>query len=152
MIYILETDISAEKSIYVSLRKIYGLGKYKVIVLCKIIGLSPNMKTKKLSPKKLKKLIKVVNSLNITITSELKKQLSLNLKNLIEIKCYRGLRKLRGLPVRGQRTHTNAKNSKKFEFSTEFPSSSSSFYNVCQKICPYHEDIFDIGYHHPVAI
>ncbi len=116
MIYILETDISAEKSIYVSLRKIYGLGKYKVIVLCKIIGLSPNMKTKKLSPKKLKKLIKVVNSLNITITSELKKQLSLNLKNLIEIKCYRGLRKLRGLPVRGQRTHTNAKNSKKFKY------------------------------------
>ena len=115
MIYILETDIPVKKSIYLSLRNIYGLGKSKINFLCKTIGLSPNIKTEKLSPEKLKKLIKIVNSLNITITSELKKQLSLNLKTLISIKCYRGLRKLKGLPVRGQRTHTNAKNSRKLK-------------------------------------
>ena len=116
MIYILETDISLKKSIYFSLKKVYGLGKHKTAFLCKRLGLSPNLKTKKLSSEKLKKLIKLVNYLNITIASELKKQLSLNLKNLISIKCYKGLRKLRGLPVRGQRTHTNAKNSKKCKF------------------------------------
>ena len=116
MIYILETDISVKKSIYTSLRNIYGLGKYKINFLCKTIGLSPNMKTEKLSSEKLKKLVKVVNSLNIIITSELKKQLSLNLKTLISIKCYRGLRKLKRLPVRGQRTHTNAKTSRKIKY------------------------------------
>ena len=115
MIYIFDTDIDNSKSITISLKKIYGLGKHKVNFLCKIAGLSPNIKTKKLSPEKLKKLIKLVSYFNITITSELKKQLSLNLKSLISIKCYRGLRRLRGLPVRGQRTHTNAKNSKRFK-------------------------------------
>lgn len=116
MIYILETDILATKPLYFSLRKIYGLGKYKTTFLCKMLGLSPNLKTEKLSSEKLNKLIKTVDDLNIVITSELKKELSLNLKNLVSIKCYKGLRRLKGLPVRGQRTHTNAKNAKKFKY------------------------------------
>lgn len=116
MIYILETDIIANKSLYFSLRKIYGLGKRKATFLCKMLGLSPNLKTEELSTEKFNKLIKTVEDLNIIITSDLKKELSLNLKNLISIKCYKGLRRLKGLPVRGQRTHTNAKNAKKFKY------------------------------------
>ena len=113
MIYILETDILPEKPLYFSLRKIYGLGKCKAVFLCKLLGLSPNLKTRKLPTKKLNKLIKIVDNWDIKITSDLKKELSLNLKNLISIKCYKGLRRLKGLPIRGQRTRTNAKNAKK---------------------------------------
>ena len=116
MIYILETDITSHKPLYFSLRKVYGLGKYKTIFLCKILGISTNLKTEKLSPEKLNKLIKTVDNFNIIITSELKKELSLNLKNLISIKCYKGLRRFKKLPVRGQRTRTNAKNAKKCKY------------------------------------
>lgn len=116
MVYILETEILFKKSIYFSLIKIYGLGKRRVNFLCKNLGLSPNLKTEELSFEKLNKLIKTVESLDIIITSELKKELSLNLKNLISIKCYKGLRRLKGLPVRGQRTHTNSKNARKFNY------------------------------------
>ena len=59
------------------------------------------------------KLIKSIERSDLVITSELKKLQSLFLKNLVNIKSYRGLRKIQGLPVRGQRTHTNAKTAKK---------------------------------------
>ena len=113
MLYILETEIISNKSIYFSLRKVYGLGSTKVNLLCKKLGVSPNLKVYNLSAKKLKKLIKFIEILNIKVSSELKKNISLNLQTLVNIKSYRGLRKLKGLPVRGQRTHSNAKTSKK---------------------------------------
>jgi small subunit ribosomal protein S13 len=55
----------------------------------------------------------MIDSLDLTLNNELKKLKSLTLKNLIQIKSYRGLRRVRGLPVRGQRTHTNAKSARK---------------------------------------
>lgn len=115
MIYILETDILSNKSIFFSLQKVYGLGPSKINFLCKKLGLSPNLQTSKVSTIKLNKLIKMIEISNIKITAELKKELSLTFKNLISIKSYRGLRRLKGLPVRGQRTHTNSKTSKKLK-------------------------------------
>lgn len=115
MIYILDTEISNKKSIFFSLRKVYGLGLFQTKFVCKQLGLSPNLKTSNLSVEQINKLIKYIENSDLKITSELKKVQSLILKNLINIKSYRGLRRLKGLPVRGQRTHTNSRTSRKIK-------------------------------------
>ena len=114
MIYIFETEISNLKTVQFSLKQIYGLGKFQTLIICKKLGLSKNLKTSNLTNDQILKLIKIIENSNLKITSELKKLQIFNLKELVNIKCYKGLRRLKGLPVRGQRTHTNSKTSKKF--------------------------------------
>lgn len=114
MIYIFETEILNFKTIQVSLKKIYGLGNHQTNQICKKLGFNINLKTSKLSNDQIFKLVKTVEENEAKITNELKKLQIFALKNLIDIKCYRGLRKINGLPVRGQRTHTNAKTAKKY--------------------------------------
>ena len=63
---------------------------------------------------RVEKIIKIIDNSSLKITNDLKKHQIFNLRKLIEIKCYSGLRRIKGLPVRGQRTHTNAKTAKKF--------------------------------------
>jgi small subunit ribosomal protein S13 len=72
-----------------------------------------NLKVKDLTQEQTVGILQVVESLNLTLNNELKKFKSLSLKKLVAIKSYRGLRRVRGLPVRGQRTHTNAKSARK---------------------------------------
>ena len=72
-----------------------------------------NLKTKNLTQEQVIEILQLIDSLNLTLNNELKKLKSLTLKTLVSIKSYRGLRRIRGLPVRGQRTHTNAKSAKK---------------------------------------
>lgn len=112
MIYIFETELSTLKTVKIALKKIYGLGNYQTTLLCKQLGFSSNLKITSLTNEQIAKLIRLIESSSLVITSELKKLQVFNLKLLIDIKCYKGLRRLRGLPVRGQRTHTNSKNSK----------------------------------------
>lgn len=113
MIYIFETEILNNKSLIFSLKKIYGLGKFQTTFLCKKLGFSQNLKTSELTNEQIIRLIKLIENSNLKITNELKKLQIFALKNLIEIKSYHGLRRLKGLPVRGQRTHTNAKTAKR---------------------------------------
>jgi small subunit ribosomal protein S13 len=113
MIYIFETEILNNKPIYFSLQKIYGIGKKQSNLLCKKLGFSYNLKTSNLSSDQLVKLIKSIEKSQLILTNELKKYQSLSLRTLIDIKSYKGLRRLKGLPVRGQRTHTNAQTAKK---------------------------------------
>ena len=68
----------------------------------------------KLTPEQIIKLIKFIENLNLLINANLKKEKIILAKKLVQIKTYRGIRKLRGLPIRGQRTHTNAKTASKF--------------------------------------
>ena len=112
MIYIFETEISNSKTLQFSLQKIYGLGNYQTSIICKKLGFVANLKTSKLTNDQIIKLIKTIENSNLKITSELKKLQVFTLKILIDIKCYKGLRRIKGLPVRGQRTHTNAKTAK----------------------------------------
>ena len=112
MIYIFETEIPNIKSIQFSLQKIYGIGKQHSFLFCKQLGFSKNLKTSELSKDQIIKLTKTISSSDLVITNQLKKFQILLLQNLINIKSYRGLRRLQGLPVRGQRTHTNSKTSK----------------------------------------
>ena len=115
MVYLLETKLPDTKSVLLSLTYIYGIGYSTSILICKKLGLSLNFKTNNLTREQIVELLKLIDSLNLPLNNELKKIKSLSLKKLINIKSYRGLRRLRGLPVRGQRTHTNAKSSKKIK-------------------------------------
>lgn len=82
-------------------------------MFCKKLGFSINYKLSKLTDDQIFKLIKLVETSNLVINNYLKKSKILLAKKLVQIKTYRGIRKLRGLPVRGQRTHTNAKTCRK---------------------------------------
>jgi small subunit ribosomal protein S13 len=113
MIYLLETKLHENKSVLFALTNIYGIGKSTASLICKKLGFSINLKIKDLTQEQTVEILHVVELLNLTLNNELKKFKSLSLKNLISIKSYRGLRRVRGLPVRGQRTHTNAKSARK---------------------------------------
>ena len=115
MIYIFETEILNFKTIQFSLQKIYGLGKHQSSQICKKLGFTSNLKVNFLNNDQIFKLIKTIEEMELKITSELKKSQVFALKKLVDIKSYRGLRKIRGLPVRGQRTHTNAKTAKQYK-------------------------------------
>ena len=113
MIYILETELPENKSIYFSLTKIFGIGKFQSSLICKKIGLSLNCKLSKLTANQIVKLVKFIENSSLLINSNLKKYKITSINKLIQIKTYKGIRRLRGLPVRGQRTHTNAKTTSK---------------------------------------
>jgi small subunit ribosomal protein S13 len=113
MVYLFESELPENKSVFLSLMHIYGLGKFNSLLICRRLGFSRNLKVKNLSKEHINKLIKTIEHLNIKLASDLKKSKILATKKLISIKSYKGLRKTRGFPVRGQRTHTNAKTSRK---------------------------------------
>lgn len=113
MLYLLETNLPDQKSIFFALTKIQGIGKKTAFFICKKLGFSINLKVKNLSQEQISGILQVVDYLELPLNNELKKLKSMTLKKLINIKSYRGLRRVKGLPVRGQRTHTNAKSAKK---------------------------------------
>jgi len=113
MIYLLESQLSENKSIFFALQSVYGIGKTNSFLICKKLGFSENFKVKTLTKDQILKMLKLVESLDIKFGSDLKKLKVLVLKKLILIKSYRGIRKKQGLPVRGQRTHTNARTARK---------------------------------------
>ena len=113
MLYLLETNLPENKSVGFALTHIYGIGRSTAFQICKKLGFSINLKIKDLTQEQTVEIIQLIDSSNLTLNNELKKLKSLTLKNLINIKSYKGLRRVRGLPVRGQRTHTNAKSAKK---------------------------------------
>ena len=113
MLYFLETKLSEHKSVCFALTKIYGIGKTTAFIICKKLGFSINLKVKDLTQEQVIEMLQLIDSLNLNLNNELKKLQSLTLQNLTSIKSYKGLRRMRGLPVRGQRTHTNAKSAKK---------------------------------------
>lgn len=113
MIYIFETKLPENKPVFFSLTYVYGIGKKTSYLICKKLGFSMNLKIKNITQDQSVSIIKIIDSSQLVLSNELKKVKSFSLKKLISIKSYRGLRKLKGLPVRGQRTHTNAKSAGK---------------------------------------
>ena len=116
MVYILETNLSKNKPIFFALTKIYGININTSISICKKLGFSKNLKIKNLTDKQLKNITSFVNNLELNINNDLKKLQTVKIKNLISIKSYRGLRRLKKFPVRGQRTRSNASTAKKLNF------------------------------------
>ena len=109
--YFLDTNFQDNKTILFELKRVYGIGHSKSIMICQKLGFSPNYKISELSFSQLNKLYSVTK--NFKLNSNLK-QIEYNTwSKLVKIKSYKGLRKLKGFPVRGQRTRSNAKTSKK---------------------------------------
>ena len=115
MIYLAETELSKNKPIIFALTDIYGIGYSTSKLICNKLGFSINLKVKNLSEEQSVELLKIIKSLNLVLAGDLKKSKIINLKKLLNIKSYRGLRRTKGYPVRGQRTHTNARTARKFK-------------------------------------
>lgn len=113
MLYIFESELPENKSIFFALTHIQGIGKYNSLLICKQLGFSKNLKLKNLSREQVSRLIKFIESLNLLLVGDLRKLRLILAKKSISIKSYRGLRKTQGLPIRGQRTHTNARSARK---------------------------------------
>jgi small subunit ribosomal protein S13 len=113
MIYLLETELLDKKPIHKALYNVFGIGKFYSLFFCKKLGFSKNLKVFELTEDQKLKLIRLIENSKLLINSDLKRLLNLEQKKLVNIKAYRGLRKLKGFPVRGQRTRSNARTAKK---------------------------------------
>jgi small subunit ribosomal protein S13 len=108
---ILGVDIPNDKPTHISLRYIYGIGPSLALRLCEHANVNPQRKAKELSDEEIARLAGILDR-EYTVEGPLRRQLQQNIARLKEIGCYRGLRHRRGLPVRGQRTRTNARTRK----------------------------------------
>ncbi|MDY7009404.1 MAG: 30S ribosomal protein S13 [Planctomycetota bacterium] len=104
-------DIPNDKPVFVALRYIYGIGPATAMDICRKAELDPQVKAGKLSEQELSKIASVLEG-DCVIEGQLRRQIQQNIARLRDIRCYRGLRHRRGLPVRGQRTKTNARTRK----------------------------------------
>ncbi len=111
MVRISGVDIPNDKHICRSLTYIFGIGRSTAEKILDKLNIKKGMKTKDLSEDELVKIREYIEN-NCTIEGDLRREVSQNIKRLIEINSYRGIRHKRGLPVRGQRTHTNARTRK----------------------------------------
>ncbi len=109
---LLGVDIPGEKRIEASLPYIYGIGPNTAKRMLEQANIDPNVRAKDLTQGQISEIISVITSSKIMIEGDLRRELQGNLKRLQAINCYRGIRHRRGLPVRGQRTSTNARTRK----------------------------------------
>ena len=91
---------------------VYGIGRTTSQKVLNRAGVDWNTKVKDLTVDQESAIRDAINDLSLVLEGDLRKEVTLNIKRLVEIKCYRGMRHLRSLPVRGQRTHTNARTRK----------------------------------------
>jgi len=109
---ILGVDIPGDKRIDIALRYIYGLGPATASEILERAQLDPSLRAKNLDEQQLSQIVHALQEGKYVIEGDLRREIGLNLKRMQAIKCYRGVRHLRGLPVRGQRTSTNARTRK----------------------------------------
>lgn len=103
-------NIPTNKHLVVALTSIFGIGKTRANLICKQSGISPATKVKTLAEPEVEKLRDEVAK--FTVEGDLRRETAMNIKRLMDLGCYRGMRHRRGLPVRGQRTRTNARTRK----------------------------------------
>nr|VFJ63197.1 MAG: SSU ribosomal protein S13P [Candidatus Kentron sp. FW] len=103
-------NIPDRKHTWVSLTSVYGIGRATALNICSVSGIDPNILIKDLGDLELDRLR--VEVAKYVVEGDLRREVSMNIKRLMDLGCYRGLRHRRGLPVRGQRTHTNARTRK----------------------------------------
>jgi small subunit ribosomal protein S13 len=112
MARILGVDIPGEKRIDIALRYIYGIGPVNAMEVLKRANIEPSVRAKDLDEQQLSQIVHSIQDGKYIIEGDLRRELGLTLKRLQSIKAYRGIRHMRGLPVRGQRTQTNARTRK----------------------------------------
>ena len=103
-------DLPRDKRVEISLTYIYGIGKTRALRICEAAGVAPETKIRDLTDAEIETIRSEIGK--IAVEGDLRRETSMNVKRLMDLGCYRGLRHRRGLPCRGQRTHTNARTRK----------------------------------------
>ncbi|MFH1338832.1 MAG: 30S ribosomal protein S13 [Candidatus Omnitrophota bacterium] len=109
---ILGVDIPKEKRIEIALTYLYGVGITQSNKILKEVQIDPNIRAKDLNEEQISRITMVIQKSNLKFEGDLRREVSQNIRRLIDIGSWRGLRHKRGLPVRGQRTRTNARTRK----------------------------------------
>ena len=104
-------DLPREKRVEVGLTYIYGIGKTSAVRILKEANVNPDTRVRDLTDDEVKRLSEIINETQV-VEGDLRREIALNIKRLQEIGCYRGIRHRKGLPVRGQKTKTNARTRK----------------------------------------
>ena len=104
-------DLPRDKRVEIGLTYVYGIGRKRASEILAATGVNPDTRVRDLSEDEEKKLRDYIDH-NLIVEGDLRRNVSLNIKRLIDIQCYRGIRHRKGLPVRGQRTKTNARTRK----------------------------------------
>ncbi|MBS5793593.1 MAG: 30S ribosomal protein S13 [Lachnospirales bacterium] len=104
-------DLPREKRIEIGLTYVYGIGRASSNRILAEAGIDPNTRVRDLSDDEVAKIREVIDATQ-TVEGDLRREIALNIKRLVEIGCYRGIRHRKGLPVRGQKTKTNARTRK----------------------------------------
>jgi small subunit ribosomal protein S13 len=104
-------DLPREKRIEIALQYIYGIGRTTAKLICEKSHVKVQTRTKDLTDDEVRRIRETIEQ-NLKVEGDLRREVSMNIKRLMDLGCYRGLRHRKGLPVRGQRTHTNARTRK----------------------------------------
>ncbi len=104
-------DLPREKRVEIGLTYLYGIGRTSATKICAEVGIDPSTRVRDLTEEKVAKIRDYIDA-NYTVEGDLRRERRQNIARLMEIGCYRGLRHRKGLPVHGQRTHTNARTRK----------------------------------------
>ena len=104
-------DLPREKRVEIGLTYIYGIGRVSASKILEAANVNPDTRVRELTDDEVKRLAEVIDK-DYTVEGDLRREIALNIKRLQEIGCYRGIRHRKGLPVRGQKTKTNARTRK----------------------------------------
>ena len=104
-------NIPTNKQVQIALTYIHGIGHSVAKSICEAVGVAPDRRVNELSDSDVLKLREHIDA-NVQVERDLRREVAVNIKRRMDLGCYRGLRHRRGLPVRGQRTHTNARTRK----------------------------------------
>lgn len=104
-------NIPTNKQVHVALTYIHGIGHATARSICEATGVEPTRRVNELSDGEVLRIREHIDG-NVQVEGDLRREVAINIKRLMDLGCYRGLRHRRGLPVRGQRTHTNARTRK----------------------------------------
>ena len=105
-------DLPRDKRVEIGLTYIYGIGRVSATKILAEAGVNPDTRVRDITDDEVKKITEAIESLGIVTEGDLRREIALNIKRLQEIGCYRGIRHRKGLPVRGQKTKTNARTRK----------------------------------------
>ena len=104
-------NIPTNKRVHIALRYIHGIGPVNAVAICKKLGIEESKRVNQLSEAQVIQIREAIDR-EYVVEGDLRREVAMNIKRLMDLGCYRGLRHRRQLPVRGQRTHTNARTRK----------------------------------------
>jgi small subunit ribosomal protein S13 len=104
-------DLPRNKRVEIALTYIFGIGRSAALRICQDAQVEPGRKSDDISDEEITRIRRVIDA-NLKVEGDLRRDVAANIKRLVDLGCYRGLRHRRNLPVRGQRTHTNARTRK----------------------------------------